>query len=117
MVFSGNLFQPWALGDTLHINLTTPFTYDPANGNLLMDVVATNTTAPGGRIFFDTNGYNNGNLNGNTIMGRGSDIDGFVVGFDSGYGLVTRFSTPEPSTLLLLGAGLAGVGIMRRVRK
>ena len=36
MVFSGNLSQPWAFGDTLHINLTTPFAYNPADGNLLM---------------------------------------------------------------------------------
>jgi hypothetical protein len=37
-VFSGNLAQPWSFGNTLAISLTTPFTYDPSKGNLLMDV-------------------------------------------------------------------------------
>jgi len=63
-VFSGNLAQPWAFGDTLSIVLTTPFPYNPSSGNLLMTVVATGTTVPGGvnndgndygNIYFDTN--------------------------------------------------------------
>jgi hypothetical protein len=67
-VFSGDIGQPWAFGDTLTINFSTPFTYNPANGNLLMDVLMTNLTV--GDTFFDTNGYNGGLLNGDTIMGR-----------------------------------------------
>jgi len=32
-VFSGDLYQPWAWGDTLTIGLSTPFSYNPSNGN------------------------------------------------------------------------------------
>src|ERR1035438_8225275 len=46
LVFSGNLAQAWAFGDTLTINLSTPFTYDPTKGNLLMDVVVTTRPMP-----------------------------------------------------------------------
>ena len=48
VVFSGNLAQPWAFGDTLHIDLSTPFFYDPTSGNLLMDVFVSGASSPGG---------------------------------------------------------------------
>ena len=50
-VFSGDLQQPWYSGKTLTIPLATPYTYDPAQGNLLMDVVASGTT--GTSVSFD----------------------------------------------------------------
>jgi hypothetical protein len=114
-VFSGNIGQPWTFGDTLTINFSTPYTYNPANGNLLMDVLVTGASAPGGSVFFDTNGYNAGGFNGNTIMGRvygGGSVN-------SGYGLVTDFVTsnssiPEPSSALLIAAGLIGLSGLRR---
>jgi len=123
-VFSGNLFQPWAFGDTLVINLTTPFTYNPGSGNLLMDILVSGASAPGGLIFFDTNGYNNGGFNGNTFMGRvycpGGVNCGGVGTVNNGYGLVTGFSyttstTPEPGSLALFGSGVIGLtAVLRR---
>jgi len=106
LVFSGNLAQPWAFPRTLHIALTTPFTYDPSKGNLLLDVVSTNTTGEGGEISFDVNFSN-------SYMTRVFDNSVW-----EGYGLVTGFSTiPEPGTLMLFGTGIVGVaGVIRRKR-
>jgi len=110
-LFSGNLYQPWAFGDTLSIVLTTPFLYNPLNGNLLMDVQVSNTTAPGGWIFFDA-GFNN-------YLGRvwGGDNSGSgAVG--PGFGLVTEFSstTPEPTAAVLFSLCVAGIGLAYRRR-
>jgi hypothetical protein len=119
--FSGNLSQPWAFGDTLTINFTTPFTYNPAAGNLLMDVNVSGATAPGGAIFFDTNGYNNGGFDGNTIMGRVFCSSGACGGattgtVDAGFGLVTGINStvPEPSSVVPLIAVVAFVGAKLR---
>lgn len=86
-VFTGNLSQPWSFPNTLTINLSTPFTYVPANGNLLMDVLASNISTTGPLVYFDTTGYNGGAENGSTIIGH---VD--VNGVTSGYGLVTGFT-------------------------
>jgi hypothetical protein len=87
-VFSGNLSQAWTFGDTLTINLSTPFTYVPAPGsNLLVDVTASGVTTPGGFVYFDTTGYDQGREDGSTIIGH---VD--AGGVRSGYGLVTGFS-------------------------
>ena len=116
-VFSGNLSQAWAFGDTLAIVLSSPFTYNPAGGNLLMDVTVSNASDSGGLIFFDGNGFNGITANGNTIMGRAYGA-GRV---DHGFGLVTEFVTspstvPEPSPRMLLETGLGLLAIVSFVR-
>jgi hypothetical protein len=87
-----------------------------------MDVKVSGASDAGGEIFFDTNGYNGGGYNGNTIMGRAycksGDCTGNPIIVDKGFGLVTEFDTstiPEPSFLYLLGAAMALLGITRKV--
>ena len=95
-VFSGSLYQPWAFGYSLNIPFSTPFQYDPSAGNLLVDVRVSGSSDANGIIYFDSNGYNDGGYNGNTIFGRvycynGTNcVPGNIVA-DPGYGLATAF--------------------------
>jgi hypothetical protein len=114
-VFSGDLAQAWAFGDTLEIVLTTPFTYDPSQGNLLLDVVGSGITAPGGGIYFDVNSTDSAFSRVFCSSGVACS-DGNV---NTGYGLVTGFGggtsgVPEPSTEALFGLGVAALGLVRR---
>jgi hypothetical protein len=74
-----------------------PFTYEPARGNLLLDIIVSpGGVNPGATAFYAAN-------NGNAL-GVFSRYQNFGVG-DAGYGLVTQFDysiavIPEPSTLL-----------------
>ena len=70
-------------------------------------------------ILFDTNGYNSGGDNGDTIMGRAYNFNGGTVSVNHGYGLVTDFVGTAPAVLipgamLLFAPGLVGLAAMRR---
>ena len=121
-VFSGNLSQPWAFGNTLTITLSTPFTYNPSLGNLLMDVVASGTSAPNGNVYFDARvGSGTGSVTTRDFCFNGM---GCTTGsLDVGYGLVTGFTygtavpTPAASTLSLILIGLGLFTVAYRARR
>lgn len=95
----------------------TPFTYDPANGNLLLDVFVNSSTAPGIGFVATTGSADTSrvfNLNGN-----GAPTS------DPGVGLQTQFSfrpaqtsVPEPGAYaLVVGLAVPGVMLLRRRRR
>jgi hypothetical protein len=86
-VFSGAiapLAQPWSLSSMLSIPVNPPFTYTPASGNLLIDVMVTNFTQTGCPVYFQATG--GGGFNASTVTGHVDDR-----GPNRGYGLVTEF--------------------------
>jgi len=97
------LFGTFSAGSDTNPSITmsgTPFLFDPANGNLLVE------------IFGD----------GQIVTGNTEGINGYIQADDSG-SLASRaveYSTnlPEPGTLALFGSGLAGLaGMVRRRTK
>ena len=88
---------------------TSNFLYDPAKGNLLLDLNVKNSQ----NVSPLAAGYS-------PLVGRATVNYGFAEG---GYGLATRFETaaadvPEPATLSLFAFGLAGcIAVRRKVAK
>lgn len=111
--FDGALGGPYTNSFTIS---GTPFSYNPANGNLLVNIVVTNQdNVPNGT----GNGYNEADDSGSMesraymLVGRSGVVDSV--------GLVTTFNataTPEPSSASTAGMGmlvlLAGAGLWYR---
>jgi len=90
-----------------------PFQYNPANGNLLLDIRVSGLTHPTGGFAY----YQGRHDAANTVTSRMHD---FGLGAEH-YGLVTEFTAastvvPEPSTWVLMAAGLAGLAVVARRR-
>jgi hypothetical protein len=87
------------------------FSYNPALGNLLLDIQITGIT--GGSAYMQSRNGDAG--------GAFSRMHDFGSGFED-WGLVTEFHgaqtvVPEPATMLLLGSGLLGLATLRHRRR
>jgi hypothetical protein len=109
--FNGSLGGP-VPGNTFTIT-GTPFAYNPANGNLLMDVVVTNqpnvpNTGSNGYFDLDNTGSKTSRAFSVTNQTPSSDSAGLVTGFNT--------ITPEPSSALLICGGVLAMIIRRKSR-
>jgi hypothetical protein len=95
------------------INLTTPFFYNPAAGNLLLDV---RNFGGGSTALFDAQATPSDSVSRVATMGSG--VGSPTADLNDTLGLVTKFTTavPEPGALGLIGAGLLGLRFWRPQR-
>jgi PEP-CTERM motif len=122
-VHSGALSFSWSAASgparpfDLHIPLLAPFRYDPAQGNLLLDITVISgnigrSSTPA--LDFD---HDNGVISGVFVASAATTGWQTASGQAFSGGLVTEFTTatPEPSTTLLVALGL-GIALCRRRR-
>ena len=100
------------------VNLTTPFLYNPANGNLLLDIrkfSAENTN----QVFDAEDGSGQSSRNVSTdVNGNFPTIPGGSIALVTQFTFQPAGSVPEPgSAALLAGIGVAGIGVFLRRRK
>lgn len=112
-VFSGGVNS----NPTFTINLSTQFNYNPALGNLLLEVLANNQpNVPNG----SGNGYIDADGTGISTSRAYCFSSGCPSGFSNDIGLVTTFNaspTPEPNSLTLFGLGLLGLAVFKLLQK
>jgi PEP-CTERM motif len=93
--------------------LSIPFLYNPANGNLLLDIQATTGTNSGLSFDFDSSSTINSVFT-NIGTSFGAILhEGAVEDFE----YQTPLATPEPATLTLLGTGFLTFGGYRLSRR
>jgi hypothetical protein len=118
-----------AFFDTLTLTFATPFSFDPRHGNLLLDIRKDSSSEDGdGPIYVDgsVSGISGISLAANTVAtARGTTNSdnlmrngGMLVSFN---GTTKPFDrnpapVPEPASMLLITAGLAGAYCTRRLR-
>jgi hypothetical protein len=109
--FDGSL--PAGSGAGIYSISGASYTYNPADGNLVMEVIATNqANVPNG----DGNGFFEDDTTG-TVMTRAYELIG-QGGVNDNFGLVTEFgAVPEPAAWALMLAGIAGLGAALRGRR
>ena len=105
------------------ISFQTPFLYNPAQGNLLLDfVIPTTATVSGsgfGFLTFDTVNTLNDGIYSVVDINNGASLTGFA---DTS-GAITRFvstsvsAVPEPETYAMMLAGLGILGFVARRKK
>jgi len=93
------------------INLTSPFFYNPAMGNLLLDV---RNFGGGTTTVFDAVDISGDPVSRVTTMPSG--VGSATADLADSLGLITRFTTvvPEPGTMFLAALGSASLLLLRR---
>jgi hypothetical protein len=104
----------------ININLQTPFAYNPAGGNLLLDIRNNSPESHAGPFIMDAHSVTGDSIS--RVVGAAGD-PGAVTGTANTLGLVTRFTgaaaVPEPTTLALGAVGLGTIlwQVRRRRRR
>jgi hypothetical protein len=114
-VFAGTIAGVATEPFSFRIPFETPFAYDPAAGNLLLDVIIRQNVTPRDQLFPFAFGTS-------FDMGRVFNLFGnSPAAADENRGLLTRFEvatpTPEPASAVLVGICLAGFLAASRRRR
>jgi PEP-CTERM motif len=113
IIFDGSLVPTLPADAPLAFTLNTPFDYNPANGNLLVDIQISGVTNFSLASFASQNG-DFGTLSSRMVNGSAKGT--------TGYGLVTQFgfvsaAVPEPGTLSTVAIGVVGMAVFYRFRR
>lgn len=107
LFFNGQL-GGWVSQSTPFTISGTGFDYNPVNGNLLLTMFISNEQNDGSASFYSDE---TATVTSRMVNGSVSGLDlGLITGFNQ---VPVPVATPEPSTIFLLGAGLAGFCLVR----